>query len=339
MDNYEFNKFEFQNNLFVSVDWLAFTFSSLSFTDILLFLNLNYNDFEPTGRGARGYKQMLKCKHADITILYDGTPNMGTHCEITSKGFYFAMCSFFKPLLVSTPFNSTALDIPFDFTHITYFLGQLVKRAKNISRLDLAIDDYTDDYFTLDSLLDLVQSGRCISKFKSFKYEFSKKIGSLDYTGKTIYFGSRQSNVFLRVYDKALEQKVSNNMKWVRWEFELKNDMAINSINSILKFKSLPTFVFSLLNTYLRFINLDNERRTRCSTYSVWSNFTGNVDKVKLYVKPAVKDIEYIKKWFDTYIGPTLGKIIDADNWDYRFITDNIEQWSYRGGVKLYEDD
>ena len=241
---------------------VAFTFSSLSFTDILLFLNLNYNDFEPTGRGARGYKQMLKCKHADITILYDGTPNMGTHCEITSKGFYFAMCSFFKPLLVSTPFNSTALDIPFDFTHITYFLGQLVQRAKNVSRLDLAIDDYTDDYFTLDSLLDLVQSGRCISKFKSFKYEFSKKIGSLDYTGKTIYFGSRQSNVFLRVYDKALEQKVSNNMKWVRWEFELKNDMAINSINSILKFKSLPTFVFSLLNTYLRFINLDNERRS-----------------------------------------------------------------------------
>ena len=54
MDNYEFNKFEFQNNLFVSVDWLAFTFSSLSFTDLLLFLNLNYDDFVPSGRGARG---------------------------------------------------------------------------------------------------------------------------------------------------------------------------------------------------------------------------------------------------------------------------------------------
>lgn len=303
--------------------------------DILDFLNLTLLDFDSVGHGARGYKKMLKCKYADITILYDGSPNMGTHCEITSKGFYFAMCSFFKNLVSDTPFNSKAVEMPFEFTHITYFLSNVVAKAKNISRLDLAVDDYTDDFFTVDDVLELVQSGRCISKFKSFKYDFSKKISSLNYTGKTLYFGSRQSNVFLRIYDKALEQKLDN-VKWVRWEFELKNEMAINSIDSIIVFQSLPTFVFSLLKTYLRFINLDNERRTRCSTYEVWEKFVGNADKVKLYVKPEVKDIEYVKEWFDTYIGPTLAKIVDSDGGTYDFMNENLHKWAWRGGVDIY---
>jgi len=46
--------------------------------------------------------------------------------------------------------------------------------------------------------------------------------------GSTVYIGARASESFGRVYDKGIEQKVSQAGLWWRWELELKGETAYN---------------------------------------------------------------------------------------------------------------
>lgn len=329
------NGFEYFNSLRVSVDWFAFTSDLSHFTDVITLLGLHFGDFKECPRGARGYRRMIKHEAVECSILYDGNDDMGIHVEITGSAFGYVFASFMEKHKEKCVFGDV-YDTPWEFTHLIYFLDTIASKSQNISRLDIAIDDFTGDYFSIDDIMELVNSSSCVSKFKTFKCELSKKICDLSYTGKTVYFGSRTSDIFLRVYDKALEQSLPD-MDWVRWEFELKNDMAVNSITQIREMGSLSLFAMSLLNTYVRFIVHDNDRRTRCSSLPKWLSFVDGVGKVSLFVKAEFKTINDKREWFDRQVGPTFAKILDADGGSMEFITNNLKQWAWRGGIDVGE--
>lgn len=318
------------NEMYVKVDWLAFTVDR-GVEYLIHFLGLNIFDFIKMPRGARGYKSMIKHKNYDCSILYDGSADMGVHVEITGSGFNGVFNSFLKKHSSECIFG-VCYDTPLEMTHLSYFLSSVLKLAKNISRVDIAVDDYTEKYFSVDDVVSMLNEGRCVSRFRNYRPVSEKRICDGSNKGNTVYFGSRCSDVMLRVYDKALEQKYKDG-SWVRWEVELKGHSATKALETVVQYNSLSKCVFGLLSNYIKFINLDKSNRSKCSVYEPWNSFINNAERVRLYTGIEERTIEDKREWFDKQVGPTYARIVDDDGG--AFIFDNIDKWRYKGGVNF----
>jgi len=77
----------------------------------------------------------------------------------------------------------------------------------HFSRIDIAIDDF-DGIFTLEEIEQKVQNGEIISYFRRGRILKEYNLGLEDNLGQTIYFGSPQSRIRIRMYDKAIEQLI-----------------------------------------------------------------------------------------------------------------------------------
>lgn len=84
------------------------------------------------------------------------------------------------------------------------------------TRLDLAIDVH-DSALNIRQLHKRIREGKVTTTLKKHVLVDSE-------SGLTLYIGARTSEQFIRIYDKALEQKV--NADWKRVELELKGDRA-----------------------------------------------------------------------------------------------------------------
>jgi DNA relaxase NicK len=96
-------------------------------------------------------------------------------------------------------------------------LGRLIEHGWKITRMDVAWDlrnDETPSSELIAEQLKATQSGtsRSIAAYTS----------AMSYTGFTV--GSRKSDFYMRVYDKAKEQGLEGN--WLRCEIEIKGDAA-----------------------------------------------------------------------------------------------------------------
>lgn len=90
-------------------------------------------------------------------------------------------------------------------------LSIILSYIKNFhfTRIDLAIDLYNYE-FSNYNVVDL------ISRKKAYYYD---RVGRLE----TAYFGSRSSNKYIRVYNKAVEQKMEGGCDWWRIELQLRD--------------------------------------------------------------------------------------------------------------------
>lgn len=101
----------------------------------------------------------------------------------------------------------------------------LLDRHCRISRLDLALDDFTR-IFTPSNYLDAWREFRVCSPCKRFSFCQAGKLG-----GETFYLGGR-SNKLLRIYDKEKESR--GKIKSIRYEIELHNRYANDVSDMIL---------------------------------------------------------------------------------------------------------
>jgi phage replication initiation protein len=153
----------------------------------------------------------------------------------------------------------------------------------NISRLDVAMDD-KDGINDLNEIIRKAFAREYVSQARNknvIKENISYKGDEI--SGRTIYFGSRTSSTYIRIYDKAAEQGVSGH--WIRVEYEFKQENAMRVANSIaLLGARFPRFFPEIVNGSLRFIELDDNNRSRCSVSAFWSRFLGTVKKAKLAI-------------------------------------------------------
>lgn len=91
-----------------------------------------------------------------------------------------------------------------------------VARGNKFTRLDVALD-VRDSGLNIRSLAAQLKRGKAETKFQTWNL----LDGS---TGQTLYLGSRQSEQFMRIYDKGKEQNDGTN--WKRIELELKGSRA-----------------------------------------------------------------------------------------------------------------
>ena len=102
-------------------------------------------------------------------------------------------------------------------------------RGGHVTRMDVARDDRAA-LVSIAQVKQAVDAGQGVTRSQKFQVLAGSSLRDGTSTGDTLYFGSRESQTMLRVYDKRLEleQKGRAEAKdyGVRWELEMKQDRA-----------------------------------------------------------------------------------------------------------------
>ncbi len=326
------NSENLDNSLTASIDWIAFTSTIIqNVSEMIAFLGYPASDFLLLSRGANGYKKMYRLEGSPVTILSDGNEDMGIHVVIGGSAIPDLLIHFKDTITYDTPFGSDAVCLSDLNNSIMIEFLQQVRRIGWLTRFDLAVDDHGAHFFTVDDVCGFLDRQDVVSKFWTYR-DVRESTFTREDTGHTVYFGSRQSEVMLRVYDKQLEQNqraVSPedmpSEPWVRWEIELKNDRANIAADFLIQRKGLGEIIMEILNNYVRLIVQDDSNRSRCSSHPLWEKFVGMVGRLRLYVEAADKTIEEKKRWLIRQCLPTIAGVIIADGGSFDIITQHFD--------------
>lgn len=170
--------------------------------------------------------------------------------------------------------------------------------SNKATRIDCAIDIKTTKYFTLEFLFDwLFEKGlfssplRTISEIRS-KGRLQDK---LYYKGNTLYLGSPTSNVYLCIYDKALERIQAKDEIpmldecWYRIEIRFRDDQALWFIENFLKtedrgdYSFIMDALYNVLDVKTDDSNIESMRNR--STALWWTDFLHDASKAKFNVR------------------------------------------------------
>ena len=250
----------------VLFDWLTFTTRAYSVPLLIEDLGLSHvqwTDFP--GHGRYGYQDRMQ--FGNINIMYNGSENMGVCCEMSGQG-----CRNFE--------DHTTLANKWD--DLIYFV---LSDDVHITRLDVAFDDHTG-LLDIDTIYNDSLARNYISRLRCGKAEISWKTDS-PVTGKSITFGSRASDVLIRIYDKAAERGFTDGRHWVRVELQLRQDRSRAFLELTNTMSYGEAFSGVCLN-YLRFVEpaASDTNKSRWVMTEYWSKFLESASRIRLYVAP-----------------------------------------------------
>lgn len=253
--------------------------------------------------GYRHYKHAMLLRPG-VTVLHGGRPEMGVHVEVSGSG-----CRQLEAEGVVKGWEQ--------------FIARCLAFKGRFGRIDVAIDDRT-------GLLDMQQveasawRGRC--KGRQVLRDTDRDGVEL---GHTIYFGSRESDTFCRLYDKRLEQQAkgaTDNSHWIRAELELKSERA-HALAEVLAAGELMPTVAGVLRSHLVFVEpTADTHRERWPVCDWWLRFLAEAEKVKLALKPAdgLLTVARAHRWFTVAAGPVLAALIQHQQGSLDWLLDVV---------------
>lgn len=269
-------------------DWVSYTYPiEIKVNQVLdTFEN---NEFVHIDRGAMGYRQSYKC--GGTTIYYDGAENMGVHVVISGTGI--------------REMEARGINI------IPWCKTRFIEGCK-FTRLDIAIDDRTET-ITVSKIVKELESGNVSGRYKVWtpirSYRRTKNGNELINEGVSI--GSRKSETYIRIYNKAKEQKQEE--PWTRLEVEFKGDKANEAIIQMIASDEEINYIVRVVRGIIEVKepSLDSNRSRR-KVAGWWEEFLGYVEKLRITVKPSVRTIETVKQWIKKQVAPSLAMIAIA---------------------------
>lgn len=266
------------------IDWLEGTFKEIPFLQVLENIKrLFLDDFVELDRGGMGYSHSaLVCETGRVFWSPD-RPEMGVHLTLPSKALEV---SEFNPLTLASDLHSEG----FEFT-----------------RVDFALDD-TVGMLDLTQIISSVKAGAFVSRARKWTHIENSE------GGETISFGSRSSDSYIRIYDKAAEQTQAKKKfvvgHWVRVELELKRERAdaailtlLASINPDEQVKN----VFGWFRSALDFKTIGTDsNKSRWQTVEWWEKFLAYCEKVRIFLSQSVRTAQQVVDWIDRQVAPSL---------------------------------
>lgn len=289
------------------VDYAALTFPHLVRPDeVAELLGLDDQEVRELGRGHHGYRS---CREYGLTRVYfDGSPGMGVHVVASGKA-----CRELESRAGA------------DFWPKLH--GILKSHDGHLTRLDVAIDDRSGalDLQVVEAALKdrhwrgQWTGGRVIDGFGADK-------------GRTIYLGSRQSNVMCRIYDKAVEQDQGGD-SWVRVELELKRSHANSVLATIAYGAPLGETIAGILRAYHLFLTPSDtdSNRGRWDVAPWWDKWLGDCEAVRLTAhKREDRSVQEMVRWVELQVAPTLATIRRALGPHWAGLLESIDQLGAR---------
>ncbi len=285
----------------VIYDYLTFTTKIHNLNGIIEFLGFQGLDFQQL-KGRYLYQDRLHFGNG-VNIMYNGREDMGICVELSGQG-----CREFE-----TYGNGDYQKI-FDMI-IENWSDKAEKRQANITRLDVAYDDF-DGILDLDYFVTASKNHLYVSRLRKRRIYIDCDDGELD-SYSVVHGSERQSNVFIRIYDKLYEQlSKGNNVDdvinhWVRCELQLKDDCARGFIKLGGDIRSN---YFDVLNNYLRYIvpfNDDNKRHA--PTSPEWLRFIETWNTVSVFDKPGTNyNISKLDNLVFNQMGGAVSTMVDV---------------------------
>jgi len=289
------------------VDWLQVTFKNTDNAHRLLYylnkhLNIDIDSFIDS-KGRYYYTKSLESEFG-VSIFYDGMiENMGIHLQVTGKG-----CRW----LESTD--------EFSWSDFFYYLNDFGKGDYNVTRLDIALDDFRT-FFTLEEVVRKLEKNEITSKLEHVQYVKSMNISDSSSKGTTVYFGKSDGMIQIRFYekDKELHEKgyvIDRGIKkWNRYELQLRNERAEQVFELIKNDNSLGDTVKSILNSYIkiRTKKKGDTNKSRWPIWHKWKNLIGTVTDLKITISKNEMNLDKSIEWIDKQVKKTLAKIHEVD--------------------------
>ncbi len=174
----------------------------------------------------------------------------------------------------------------------------------NVTRLDVAYDDH-EGILDMNTIIE-----------KTLKREFcgrSQKVLVVDSLSRnvdawSVMVGTRSSDYYFRIYDKARERGYSDGRHWIRCEQVMKHDRAFHFI---INQEPLGKKYSGVLKNYFRFVepSESDTNKRRWETSAFWDLFLGDCSRISLYTP---KDVEYNLSRIARYVFHQAGNSVDT---------------------------
>lgn len=266
-------------------DWFAMTSKVDSVESLLNQLGLKTSlPFKET-KGFYGYRSRLKFD--GISIYYDYCYKDTDYplLELTGQG-----CRDFETYTDGNWGRLFQLALDTDNYHVT--------------RLDVAYDDH-------EGILDI---NKIVRKTEKRHFVSRSQVGTItnsfdrDNDAYSVMYGGRSSELYCRIYDKALERGYSDGRHWVRCETVFKGDRAYNFIKND---DPIGAKYCGVLKNYIRFVepneNDSNKRRWNVSKW--WDKFLGDCKRISVC---SPKTVDYNLSRVGRYVFHQAGNCVDT---------------------------
>lgn len=296
-----------------SIDWLKIRFKTLDYESVVKeVMQMKLSDFYDSDKTFYGYQDMITFGNIRILFSHDIEKiEEGTLIEFTGLG-----CREFESILLEQQrewwqFFESVFEYAENhrnFLELDDFLA--------FNRFDIALDElYKDDGSNLDlhDLRDRISAGKVKINIVDnilFDEGLKRVKGVFVNSGLTIYLGSRQSDVFIRFYEKDLEQALALKVipEYVhdvlglknRYEIELHGKKAFHAIYDYMLGEDLTVIGCRILINYLEVYNWDDTLDLK------WQSLVGLYGGYKFVTKPRRYDYSRSKKWISRSAGGTL---------------------------------
>lgn len=256
-------------------DWLSFTTKIHTLNEVLDLLDFRPDTirFKSEEKGRYFYRRSLY--YDGIHIYYDGftkeNGDQGICVEMSGKG-----------LRNWEEYGSADYDKLFKLI-LSNYSYDTDKCKMKLTRLDVAYDDF-EGLLDLPYIFRQADDGNYVSRLNLCTLNCDKR--KRDIIGQTVAHGSMKSNVYVRIYDKRLEQKAQDILShWVRCEIQLRHE---NAVGFIMLNTPIEKRYFDVLNNYLRYIvpSEDDSNDRRAVTAPFWMNFIRSAESRSIFNKP-----------------------------------------------------
>lgn len=287
----------------ILIDWFSCTFPTIyNELDMLKILGLSPDLQWELKPGHYGYKHKLE--YCNMKIMWDHPVNNGCYVEFTGHG-----CRVFET-----------------YSHVYVGMLDLIKHVEllphHYSRLDPAFDDHSG-LFNIYQFRKDCEQGNVMHSSRDIEIQF--KVSS---PGLTIYFGTEKSEVLIRIYDKAAEQKVDEH--WNRIEIQLRNSKANAFATELAKGVPVGQLFKGFLYDHIKVKvpSKTDSNKSRWDDKKYWLKVVDKAESIKLV---STADVSYNLSNLRYYVHNICGKpirtlmAIDGDLSVYMDIKDKYD--------------
>ena len=261
------------------IDWLRFTTISNEHADLVAHFGLMFQDVAAVGF----YNTAIELHGA-----HGAMGRMDWHTEHPSQ-----RCCY--------TFSGADLDKWRAQDKIASLIAWAIDHQARFTRVDFAVDILNEPEANVLILATMVKNE--IAKTNAGAYSVIQGVRA-GVPGTTLYVGSRQSEKFMRIYDKAAEQGIEGH--WVRVELECKGDYAAAIAPMLLR--DGDGFGLGQIKKFCTFPGVE---------WYEWAMAEGEFERVAVDRTPGKR-----REWQDTILfAMTLDAVLENEDFADRLIT------------------
>lgn len=218
----------------------------------------------------------------------------------------------------------------FDWTDFFEVLKQY-DHGYNVSRIDVALDVKDDSVPDMIKIIKAVDDHKYISQFR--------RVVTGRGSEEWVYFGSPQSDVRLRIYNKALERKFYD-AKWIRFEYQLRNGGADRFLNHILSCHDMGQAFKDFVSQSVKFtkkVNCPsgsdsyNHNSNRMALAKWWADFVKGAGEITKFEAPGVEyNLSALTNYLSRQVSPSLETYIESYGGDITPLIEMCQQARFR---------